>query len=75
MFIHTCLHFKQSLLLVNDPTVPCGIESLHGEWLVLMCCDATNVRLELFTAAGAQVSATHEPLADGRVMSRHLGLP
>ena len=38
--------FKQSLLFVNDPMVPRGIERLHGEWLVLMCCHATDVRLE-----------------------------
>ena len=24
----------------------CGIERLHGEWLVLMCRDATDVGLE-----------------------------
>ena len=26
------------------------IERLHGEWLVLMCCDATDVRLERLPA-------------------------
>ena len=33
--------FKQSLLFAND-----RIERLDGEWLVLMCCHATDVRLE-----------------------------
>ena len=26
--------------------VPRGIERVDGEWLVLMCCHATDVRLE-----------------------------
>ena len=47
MSVHTReAAFKQSLLFVNDPMVPRGIERLDGEWLVLMCCDATDVRLE-----------------------------
>ena len=37
--------FKQSPLFVNDRMVPRGSEHLDGEWLVLVCCHATDVRL------------------------------
>ena len=33
-------------IFVTVPMVPRGIERLDGELLVLMCCDATDVRLE-----------------------------
>ena len=38
--------FKQSLLSVNDPMVPRGVERPDGEWLGWMRCAATDVRLE-----------------------------
>ena len=37
--------FKQSLLFVNDPMVPRGIERPDGEWLGWRCA-ATGFRLE-----------------------------
>ena len=44
MRVHTQeLHFKQTLLLVTDPFDPSGTARVHGEWLVLLCCDATDV--------------------------------
>ena len=36
--------------LCVPPAGACGIERPHGEWLVLMCCDATDVRLERLPA-------------------------
>ena len=36
--------------LCVPPAGACGIERPHGEWLVLMCCDSTDVRLELLPA-------------------------
>ena len=47
MSVHTReTAFKPSLPFVSDPMVPRGIERLDGEWLVLRCCHATDVRLE-----------------------------
>ena len=59
MSVHTReTAFKQSLLLVNDPMVPRGIErlSLYGEWLVLNFCHATDVRLEWCAVTGVRLA-------------------
>ena len=32
---------------MNDPTVSCEIEGLQGDRPLLMCCDATDLCLEL----------------------------
>ena len=37
---HSGNAFKQSLLFVNDPMVPRGMERLDGEWLGRMWCAA-----------------------------------